>query len=78
MEFINNHIVSAVTFAPALFAVLLLLIPGEGESGKKLLKTAALAFSLVVFLLSCRLYTAFDATQAGFQFTEHHDWISAF
>lgn len=78
MEFVNNHILSLVTFAPTLFAVLLLFIPSDSEAGKKMLKTAALAFSLVVFLLSCRLYQAFDASQAGFQFTEQRPWIEAF
>ena len=43
-----------------------------------MLKTAALVFSVVVFLLSCQLYQAFDATQAGFQFLEKKEWISAF
>lgn len=78
MEFVNNHIISLVTFAPTLFAVLLLFIPSDSEAGKKMLKTAALAFSLVVFLLSCRLYQAFDAAQAGFQFVEQKPWIEAF
>ena len=78
MEFVNNHIVSLVTFLPAILGLLLLFMPGDSEAGKKMLKTTALIFSIVVFLLSCQLYQAFDATQAGFQFLEKHEWISAF
>jgi NADH-quinone oxidoreductase subunit M len=78
MEFISNHLVSVVVFAPTLLGLLLLAMPAEGEAGKKLLKTTALAFSLVIFLLSLGLYTSFDPAQAGAQFVERREWISLF
>ncbi|MBI3557387.1 MAG: NADH-quinone oxidoreductase subunit M, partial [Deltaproteobacteria bacterium] len=77
-EFITNHLVSLVVFAPAVFGLILAALPGQGEAGKKLLKTAAIAFSLVVFLLSCVLYQTFDSAAVEFQFIEKHEWISVF
>ncbi|MBI3541647.1 MAG: NADH-quinone oxidoreductase subunit M [Deltaproteobacteria bacterium] len=78
MEFITKHLVSLVVFLPAVFGLLLIPLPASDETGKKLVKAAAIVFSLVVFLLSCVLYQQFDPAAAGFQFQETHEWISAF
>lgn len=77
MEFINNNLISLVVFGPALFALLLFLLPvKDDEVGKKILRTLGLGFSTVVFFLSCKLYFSFDPAQTGFQFAERREWIS--
>jgi NADH-quinone oxidoreductase subunit M len=78
MEFVNNHLLSIVVFAPAVLGLLLMLIPADSEAGQRMVKTAALAFSTAVFLISLKLYQNFDAAQAGFQFVEKYDWVSIF
>lgn len=78
MEFITNHIVSLVVFSPLVLALVLGCLPAETEAAKKTVKTAALVFSLVVFLLSCVMYLRFDPAQAGMQFVEQKEWIAAF
>lgn len=78
MEFVKSHLLSMIVFSPAVLALVLLFFPGQSESGKKIIKTLSIVFSLVVFVLSVILYQSFDATQAGFQFVERADWIKAF
>lgn len=78
MGFVSSHLLSMIVFSPAVLALVLLFFPGQTESGKKIIKTLSIIFSLVVFALSAVLYNSFDAAQAGFQFVERAEWIQAF
>jgi NADH-quinone oxidoreductase subunit M len=65
-------LLTAVTFLPALGAVLIGLIP-RGRSAP--LKGAACAVTVATFLVSLPLFTRFDATTAHYQFVEQRAWM---
>jgi NADH-quinone oxidoreductase subunit M len=65
-------LLSVVTFLPALGALLLTALPRERAG---LVKSAALAVTLLTFLASLPLYVGFDAGSAGYQFAEHRAWM---
>ncbi len=69
MEWFNSHLLTVVTFAPFVWAVFGILLPG------KVTKQWALVGSLVVFLLSLKLYGVYDPAGAEFQLTEMKEWI---
>ena len=58
-----SYLLSIITFLPLIGAVLVTLATGEG-----LKKQAALAISLITFLLSLLLLTNWETGQAGMQF----------
>ncbi len=68
-------ILTLVNFTPLLGALLIAFIPRDKV---QLVRWAALATALVSFALSLALLTAFDPSQAGFQYVEQVDWIPAF
>lgn len=78
MEWLTNHLLSVVVFAPLLGGLLLLAMPAKEERCNKIMKIYTLVVSCVVFLISLLLYTNFDSNAAGFQFTQRHEWIEAF
>lgn len=63
---------SAVTWLPAVGAVLLMAIPRENTS---LLKGMAFGWSLAVFGLSLGLLAGFDGSSGDFQLVENVPWI---
>jgi NADH-quinone oxidoreductase subunit M len=65
-------LLTAVTFLPALGAVLIGLIP-RGRSTP--IKGAAFAVTVATFLVSLPLFTRFDATSAHYQFVEQRAWM---
>jgi len=67
-------ILSAIVFAPAIGALLLLLVPG---SSHRLIRWVALLAALVSFGLSLALL-GYDPAGAEFQFREDVPWIDAF
>jgi NADH-quinone oxidoreductase subunit M len=67
----NQSILTLITFAPAVGAVILMLLPRND----RLLRWAALLISLVAFVLSLHLPAHMAAGQAGFQFEVNHPWI---
>ncbi|MDO8519761.1 MAG: NADH-quinone oxidoreductase subunit M, partial [Deltaproteobacteria bacterium] len=73
MSFVNNHILTLVTFFPMAAALFLLVIPGEE---KKVLHRLAFVFSAVEFILSLHLYFHFQNT-GTFEFLEVRPWIMA-
>ena len=75
MNLFEDHILSLLIFVPIAGALALMFIPRASEG---LAKTAALLISLLTLALSIPLYTDFDKTSAGFQFTEHRAWIETF
>ena len=70
--FLRDHLLTAVVFLPAAGAALLLLFP---ESGAKAARWFALVVSVAELAVSVPLWTRFDVSATGFQFTEKADWI---
>jgi len=68
-----DHILSLVTYLPALVAALILLIP---KGFDKAVKWTAFAGSCVVFIVSLHLLYHFDVSNGGMQFEESAAWIS--
>ena len=68
----TSHLLSIVLFTPLAGMLLMLLIPGDR---KNLIRLWANVVAFAGFLVSIPLVTNFNKTAAGFQFTEHLDWI---
>jgi NADH-quinone oxidoreductase subunit M len=66
---------TAVTFLPALGALVLLLVPRRVVS---VFKVGGLGVTLVTLLLSVPLYVGFDGRVADFQFEEIRPWMPSF
>src|SRR5438876_286598 len=66
---------TAVTFLPALGALVLLFVPRRTDAT---FKVGGLAVSLVAFLLSVSLFVGFDDAVAAFQFKEVRAWMPGF
>jgi NADH-quinone oxidoreductase subunit M len=67
-----EHILSILIFFPAFAAVLGFLV----EKGS--IRTYAITVTMIEFILSCYLWTNFDNTNAGMQFTEYIPLISQY
>ncbi len=76
MTFLDDHLLSIVIWLP-IFGGILVLATG-GDDNAVAARKLALGFSVVTFLLSLPLYTAFDTGTAAMQFTEWAPWIPAF
>jgi NADH-quinone oxidoreductase subunit M len=75
MEMLNQHILTIVTFMPALGAVLLL---GFGRDQVRAIRKFALVFAVLTFILSLHLIAHFDVNTPDFQFRIDVPWISSF
>jgi NADH-quinone oxidoreductase subunit M len=67
MDFINSNLLTLIVFSPAIFAVLMLIVPAKDRG----LKYAALIFSLITTALTIYLwiqYPAATADPSGFKF----------
>ncbi|MEJ2299567.1 MAG: NADH-quinone oxidoreductase subunit M, partial [Woeseiaceae bacterium] len=74
---LSNYLLSFLIWFPIAGGVFLLLIGDGGDvksSQARLLRTAALAFSLLTFLASIGLYLGFDNAEPGMQFVERLPW----
>ena len=69
MEWFNAHLLTGITFLPLAWALIGAVLPG------KITKQWALAGSLVVFIVSLKLYFGYDPHGAEFQFLESVEWI---
>ncbi len=65
-------LLSAITFFPLLFALLVACIPG---SRARVIRAVSLASSLIVFGLSLVLLAKFDRATAALQFVERLPWV---
>ena len=78
---LSNYLLSFLIWFPILGGVSLLLI-GDGNdvrsSSARLMRMAALAFSLLTFLASIGLYLGFDNAEPGMQFIERVPWVETF
>jgi len=84
MGSIDPYILTIVTFLPLFTGVLLLgtgaLGIAMGRSGlpPALWRAVGLSSAGLTFLLSLRLFSAFDPTDAGFQMVEYAPWIAEY
>ncbi|MFH1810081.1 MAG: NADH-quinone oxidoreductase subunit M [Pseudomonadota bacterium] len=72
MTFLQNNILSLVVFTPLIGALFLLLFP-RAERGS--LKSFAIGWSTLVFVLSLAILYWFDGSQGSMQLVERHRWI---
>ncbi|MGZ4820776.1 MAG: complex I subunit 4 family protein [Terriglobales bacterium] len=72
MSGLNSHILTIVTFAPLVGALLLLLFPRRDRD----IRVFALVITLLTFVLSLHLPVHFARSHAGFQFEQDAQWIS--
>ena len=68
-------ILSTVTFLPLVGVVLLLLMRGDGENGRRNVLNISLLTTTVTFLLSLLIWIGFDNSNPGFQMVEKHNWL---
>ena len=72
----ESYLLSAILFSPLIGGLLLLFLPADN---KALVRRAALAVSLVPFLLSLVAWFGFDAAAVadGFRYQEQYTWYQA-
>jgi NADH-quinone oxidoreductase subunit M len=75
MDLINTHILTIVTFTPALGA---LLIAFFGRSHARTIRTFALIIAILTFVFSLHLVTHFNTNTADYQFQLNIPWIPSF
>ncbi len=76
-----NYLLSFLIWFPILGGVLLLMIGDGGDvksSQARLMRMAALGFTLVAFLASIALYLGFDNAEPAMQYVERMPWIETF
>ena len=72
----DTLLLSFVTFAPAVAALILLLVArGEDAAADLVAKRFALAATSFTFLISLFILAQFDASNTGFQMVEEAEWI---
>ena len=68
-------LLSIVTFLPLLGALLILVMPGEGERLAKSARWIALVTTLATLAISLVIWAGFDGSSAAFQFEEKANWL---
>jgi NADH-quinone oxidoreductase subunit M len=71
----HDHLLSIITYTPAVGALLLLLPFFRGKEKENAVRWAANGFALLGFLVSLPLWFSFDRSATGFQFVEKASWI---
>src|SRR5210317_202902 len=72
----DNHLLSIVTFVPALAALILMVLArGQDAAANLVAKRFALIATSATFLLSLFILAQFDSQNTGFQMVETADWI---
>ncbi|MGB9166372.1 MAG: proton-conducting transporter membrane subunit, partial [Rhodomicrobium sp.] len=69
-------ILTTIILLPVVGAVFLAILRGNDEAAHRNARWIALWTSLVTFVVSLVLLVQFDPTNSGFQFVEHHPWLS--
>lgn len=67
-----------VTFLPLLGVIPTLFVSQKSEEGRSLIRWIALVTSILVFIVSLRIYNGFDSNIADFQMMELKSWIPSF
>src|SRR5690606_9107585 len=68
----DNSILTILTFLPLLGAAVILVTP---KTALDAIRWTALVTTLVTFALSIWMWSAFDASNPGFQFVVNYDWL---
>jgi NADH-quinone oxidoreductase subunit M len=68
-------ILSCIVFLPLIGAAFILALRGNDEATLQNARYAALATTLIVFLLSLYAYAKFDPASSGFQLVEEKSWF---
>jgi NADH-quinone oxidoreductase subunit M len=71
-------ILSLLTWLPLVGVVFIMTVRGPEAVVARNARFAALWTSLIVFLLSLKLWFGFDTSEPGYQFTEHVAWLPDF
>ncbi|WP_405041420.1 NADH-quinone oxidoreductase subunit M [Parvibaculum sp.] len=71
----DGHILSLITFLPAIGALAILLVRGEDAVVARNARWIALWTTIVNFVLSLYIWWKFDPTTAAFQFVQKSDWL---
>ena len=74
MGYVDQYLISVVTFLP-LVTALVLALPFVQRLPEGTWRSLALGSSGLTFLLSLRLWASFDPTRAGLQFVERVEWL---
>lgn len=74
MMLMKHYLLSTVIFLPLLGSIILLFINKEK---KNLLRSIALFFSILTFIISLFLYFGYQENQNGFQFVAKFPWIKS-
>ena len=76
-----NYLLSFLVWLPIVGGIALLVIGDAGDAKSaqaRLMRMAALAFTVLTFLASVVMYIGFDNAEPGMQFIERKLWIEAF
>ena len=76
-----NYLLSFLIWFPILGGVLLLFIGDGGDvesAAARLMRVAALGFSVMTFIASLGLYAGFDNAEPAMQFVERIEWVETF
>jgi len=72
MTWLNEHILTLLTFSPIVLAGLVMACPLATS------KWISMMGSIVIFVLSLYLWDQFDSQTPGLQFTERYEWLPDF
>ncbi|NOY76368.1 MAG: NADH-quinone oxidoreductase subunit M [Calditrichaeota bacterium] len=72
IEFIQNHILTTITFLPIFGAIILLFVSREKE---EFIRYYTLVLTTLVFLVSLPILLGFQSGTSAFQFQEKVNWI---
>jgi NADH-quinone oxidoreductase subunit M len=75
MEILNQHLLSFLIFFPLVWGILSLLYPAAERVG--MFKHHALVGSLVLLVVSLKLFASYDPAGEAFQFQEKLGWIES-
>ena len=71
IDFMMQHLLTLILFAPVVGVLAVMLVPTER---KQTLRLVALLASIVPLVLSIVLWARYDSGAAGFQFEEQAPW----
>ncbi|MEE8176613.1 MAG: hypothetical protein V3T65_01300, partial [Acidobacteriota bacterium] len=74
MDWIQDHLLTAILFTPVVGAVSIALMNRE-KHGR--IRWLALFFSVLAFVLAAAAFSKFSPDQPGMQFVERTSWISS-
>jgi NADH-quinone oxidoreductase subunit M len=73
-----DTLLTYVIFLPLMGVMPILFIPQKSDEGKNVIRGISFVISVLVFLVSLRIFYGFDVKQPGLQFIEHYPWIPSY